>query len=71
MWHILGEDKHKLFWWENLKEKSHLKDLDVEGETNTELDLTEIGWEGMDWIHLNHIGRVAGCCECGSDLSVL
>jgi hypothetical protein len=27
------------------------------------MDLKEIGWKGVDWIHL---GQLAGSCECGN-----
>jgi hypothetical protein len=38
---------HIGFWWESQKERDHWEDLDVGG-----MDLREIGWGGMDWIHL-------------------
>jgi hypothetical protein len=28
-------------------------DIGVDGEDNIKLDLKEIGWEGVDWIHLD------------------
>jgi hypothetical protein len=37
---------------ENLKGRDHLKDLGVNGEKNIKIDIREIGWEGMDWIHM-------------------
>jgi hypothetical protein len=31
--------------------------------------LRELGWEGMDWIHLAKDGQEAGSCECDNVLS--
>jgi hypothetical protein len=39
---------HTKFWSENLKGKHHLEDLGIDGKR---MDLVEIGWEGVDWIH--------------------
>jgi hypothetical protein len=39
------------FWWESKKERDLKEEVDV-GEDNIKLDLSEIGWGGMDWIHL-------------------
>jgi hypothetical protein len=34
------------------------------------IDLREIGWGGVEWIHLAHDrDRLAGCCECGDEPS--
>jgi hypothetical protein len=32
-------------------------------EDGIKMDLREIGWGGVEWIHL------AGCCECGDETS--
>jgi hypothetical protein len=40
---------HTQLWWGNLKESSHLEDIDTRIILN---DLKAIGWEGMDWIDL-------------------
>jgi hypothetical protein len=34
-------------------------------EDGIKLVLREIGWGGVEWIHLAQ----AGCCECGDELS--
>jgi len=34
---------HTGFWWENIKEIDHLKDLGVNG------NVQEVGWESTDW----------------------
>jgi hypothetical protein len=39
------------FWTENLKERDDSEDL---WEDNIRMDLTEIRWEGVNWIHLAH-----------------
>jgi hypothetical protein len=39
-------------------------------EDNIRMDLREIGWEVVDWIHLaQDSGPMAGCCEHGSECS--
>jgi len=35
-------------------------------EGTIRVDLGEIGWEGVDWIHL---GQVGTCCEHGNEPS--
>jgi hypothetical protein len=38
---------------ENLKGRYHLENLGIYRRiNNTEMNLREIGWEGVDWIHL-------------------
>jgi hypothetical protein len=37
---------------ESLKETNHSEDLDIDGD-NIRMDLKEIGWEGVDWMHLS------------------
>jgi hypothetical protein len=39
------------FWWKNLKGGDHAEDLGVDGD-NIRIDLREIGWGGVDCIHL-------------------
>jgi len=39
-------------WSENLKGRNHAEDLAHRWEDNIRMDLSEIGWEGMDWSHL-------------------
>jgi len=35
------------------------------------IDVREVGWEGVDWIHLaQDRGPVAGSCEHGNELSL-
>jgi len=37
---------------------------------NINMDLQEVGWEGMDWINLaQDKGQVAGNCKCGNEPS--
>jgi hypothetical protein len=37
---------------ENLQGKDHLEDQTVDGKLNIIMDLREMGWEGVDWMHL-------------------
>jgi alpha-glucosidase (family GH31 glycosyl hydrolase) len=37
------------FWWESPKERDHLKDQGIDG---IKMDLREIGWGDVEWIHL-------------------
>jgi len=43
---------HTKFWSKNLKESDHSEDLGTDWEDNIRMDLKEVGWEGVDWIHL-------------------
>jgi hypothetical protein len=56
---------HAEFWWRNLREGDHLKDLSVDGRVILKWIFEK--WDGvMDWIHLaSGYGQEAGCCECG------
>jgi len=48
----------------------HLEDLGADGRINTEMDLQEVGWGGMDWIDLAHDrDKRAGDRECGNEPS--
>jgi hypothetical protein len=38
---------------ENLKGRHHLKDLGVDGRLILVWIFREIGWEGVNWIHLS------------------
>jgi alpha-glucosidase (family GH31 glycosyl hydrolase) len=50
MWHAWERGETCTgFWWESLKEKDHLEDQGIDG---IKLDLREIGWGGVEWIHL-------------------
>jgi hypothetical protein len=43
---------HVGFWWESQTGRDHYEDLNVGERNTTEVDLREIGWRGMDSIHL-------------------
>jgi hypothetical protein len=38
---------------ENVKGRDHLEDLGIDGKIDIRMDLREIGWEGMDGMHLD------------------
>jgi hypothetical protein len=41
---------HAKFWLENLKARDHSEDR-RRFEDNIRMDLWEVGWEGVDWVH--------------------
>jgi hypothetical protein len=43
---------HKIFWFANLKGRHRAENLGVDGRIILEWILREMGWEGVDWIHL-------------------
>jgi hypothetical protein len=43
--------KHARVWWRNLTERTR-EPLRCRCENNTEINLTETGWEKVEWIHL-------------------
>jgi alpha-glucosidase (family GH31 glycosyl hydrolase) len=50
MWHAWERGETCTgFWWESPKEKDHLKDQGVDG---SKMDVREIGWGTVEWIHL-------------------
>jgi hypothetical protein len=51
---IIYISTYRINWWESQNERDHWKDQDVGGwwVDNIEMDLREIGWDGMDWIDL-------------------
>jgi hypothetical protein len=40
------------YCWESQKERDHWKKLRLRWEDNVEMDLRDIGWDGMYWIDL-------------------
>jgi alpha-glucosidase (family GH31 glycosyl hydrolase) len=54
MWHAWERGETCTgFWWESPKEKDHLED---QGVDVIKMDLEEIGWVGVEWIHLTQDG---------------
>jgi hypothetical protein len=47
---IIG--KHRGFWWDSQKKKSQLVRFGFKWEGNIKRDLTGLGMNGVDWIHL-------------------
>jgi hypothetical protein len=35
-----------------MMERDHLEDPDVNGKNNIKVDLQEVGWMSIEWIHL-------------------
>jgi hypothetical protein len=71
MWHAWERrEKCTRFWWESPREGDHLEDQGVGGKDGVRMDLREIGLGGcgLDWT-VSGQGPVAGCCECGDELS--
>jgi hypothetical protein len=53
MWHAWeGGETCTGFWWECPKEKRLLERPRRRREDGIKIDLTEIGWGGVEWIHL-------------------
>jgi hypothetical protein len=70
MWHAweMGETCTG-FWWESPKEKEHFKDQGVDGRIGSKWTLERlVGWGGIDSPGSGY-GSLAGCCECGDELS--
>jgi len=46
-----GDEERRLqgFWWGILRERDHLEDPSVDGDT-IKVDVREVGCGGMDWI---------------------
>jgi hypothetical protein len=53
---------------ESLKGIQHLQDLGIDGRTILEW-LMEMGWEGVDWIHLPQDRLLVGCYEYSNENS--
>jgi hypothetical protein len=54
MWHVWGRGEiYTGFWWGDLRERNHLKDIGVDGwKNNNKIDLQEVRGGGMDSIDL-------------------
>ena len=51
MWRVLETGEvHAGFWWDNLRERDHLQDLDIDGRI---IFKWEVGWGGVDWIAMD------------------
>jgi hypothetical protein len=49
----MGENRNTCrFGWGNLNEKDYFEDAGVEGRTILKMDLKEIGFDAVVWIHL-------------------
>lgn len=52
MWHVGVEENSYRVWMGKREVIRRLHDLDVRGEDNSQMNLGEVGWEGMDRLHL-------------------
>jgi hypothetical protein len=53
MQHTCKEKRHAYkILQENLKEKDHLEDVNINGRIILKWTLKDTGWEGMGWVHL-------------------
>jgi hypothetical protein len=73
MWGVEGKCKGVL--WGNLKNGHHSQHLGVVWKHDIEIDLQQVGWEGMEWIDLAHVAGLVnavanpcGSIECGEFL---
>jgi hypothetical protein len=54
----------------SLKGRDDLEDLDIKWEVKIKMDLTEIGFGGVDWIHMTQDrDRWVGSCEHSNEPS--
>jgi hypothetical protein len=51
---------HTKFWSEKTEEKILLLRPSLRWEDNIKIDLTERGWDGVNWIHLDEDGTSDG-----------
>src|SRR5215469_2549044 len=70
MWHVWGRREGCTgCWWGNLRERGHWGDPDVDGRIILRWIFRKLdGVVGTGWRWLR-IGRVAGTCEYGKELS--
>jgi hypothetical protein len=57
----MGAELHIGFWWENLTERGHLKDLSVNGSITLEWTLKiSVGmtWTGLMWLRIRTSGEI-------------
>jgi len=47
-----GTEMHTTFWSENMKGRENLGKPRPRWKDNIRVDLRELGWGGVDWIHL-------------------
>jgi hypothetical protein len=44
---------HAGYWWESQMERDHWEDQRRRWADNIQMDLREIGWNGVDWIDMS------------------
>jgi hypothetical protein len=71
MWHVWEKQQlHTGFWWENLRERSHLEDVDDDGKIILKWIFEKKRWKGVYRIYVyRQWDKGAGCCEHGNEHS--
>jgi hypothetical protein len=70
---------HREFWWKNLREGDHLKNLDLDGTIILKRIPRQIGRCGVDWIRLAEdrekwqavVNQLSGSIKCGEILEYM
>jgi hypothetical protein len=57
--HRRGENAYNVLFWRT-EEKTPLGKSRHRWENNIEMDLKEVGWKNVDWIHLSQDGTNSG-----------
>jgi hypothetical protein len=70
MWHVRGAaEVHTVFWWGDLRERRHLKDLDIDGRIVLKRVLKKRDRGSRYCIYLAQDRQFAGACERGDEPS--
>jgi hypothetical protein len=57
VWHLrVTEELYTEVWWGRPRKREHLDNLGVDGKIFIKIYLQQVGWGGVDWIHLAEDG---------------